>query len=317
MKENRHIETILTALVAAVLLVVSLLCLAAQLGGHGSVYTAAGMVLSVVGAALLVALCNAYEKQRVRERELREREKETLAAEHAQQMESLRGAHRQEMESFRSTVSHTLRMPVAIIQGYAELLCGDMVKDPNARREYLEKIIQRSQYMTDVMSRQLFAEGTVDKSKLSYSEFDLLQMLRQVCTDTAAAAAEKSVHVELVSDADSIVIKADDYLLNRVFFNLLENAFKYMGRPGTVTIRAVRESERVSVTVSDDGMGLPAEDAAHVFERRFRGNMHSDMSGQGYGLHLVKQTVEAHGGRVHAECAVGQGMRIALEFPVK
>ena len=278
---------------------------------------AAGLALGIAGAVLNIAVYIAFEKRSKQELQVQEDKIHELTAAHEQEKDRLRAAHRQEMESFRSTVSHTLRMPVAIIQGYAELLCGDMVQDPAVRREYLEKIIQRSQYMTDVMSRSLFAEGAMDKSKLSYSEFDLLQMLRQAQSDTRAAAAERKVNVEVVSAEDSLMMCADAYLLNRALFNLLENALKYMGRPGTVTIRAVREGERVTVTVSDDGMGLPAEEAAHIFDRRFRGSTHAEMSGQGYGLHIVKQTVEAHGGKVRARCDVGQGMSIAIELPLK
>lgn len=277
---------------------------------------AAGFVLGFAGAALNIVLYTAFEKRSRQERESYDEKMRELADACEREKEKLRAAQRQEMESFRSTVSHTLRMPVAIIQGYAELLRDDMVQEPGARREYLEKIIQRSQYMTDVMSRSLFAEGVMDKSKLSYSRFDLLQMLRQVCTDTAAAAAEKEVRVELASVEEKMPVKADDYLLNRVFFNLLENAFKYMGRPGTVTIRAAKEGARVSVTVSDDGMGLPEEEAAYIFERRFRGSTHARLGGQGYGLHLVRQTVEAHGGSVRASCGVGRGMRVTMELPI-
>lgn len=298
-------------------------CMASLCAGVLALYlangllAAAGLALGIAGAALNIAVYVAFEKRSKQELQAQEDKIHELTAAHEQEKDRLRAAHRQEMESFRSTVSHTLRMPVAIIQGYAELLCGDMVQDSAVRREYLEKIIQRSQYMTDVMSRSLFAEGAVDKSKLSYSEFDLLQMLHQAQSDTRAAAAERGVNVEVVSAEDSLMMCADAYLLNRALFNLLENALKYMGRPGTVTIRAVREGGRVTVTVNDDGMGLPAEEAAHIFDRRFRGSTHAEMSGQGYGLHIVKQTVEAHGGSVRARCDVGQGMSIAMEFPLK
>ncbi|MBQ3496689.1 MAG: HAMP domain-containing histidine kinase, partial [Oscillospiraceae bacterium] len=258
----------------------------------------AALSLGIAGAGLHIAAYAAFERRSKQDRQAHEETARQLAAAREKAAGELHAAYEQKLESFRSTVSHTLRMPVAIIQGYAELLCGDMVQDPAVRREYLEKIIQRSQYMTDVMSRSLFAEGAIDKSKLSYSEFDLLQMLRQAQADTRAAASEREVSVEVISGEESITLCADAYLLNRAVFNLLENALKYMGRPGTVTMRAVRGDERVTVTVSDDGMGLPEEEAAHIFERRFRGSTHAGMSGQGYGLHIVKQTVEAHGGSV-------------------
>ena len=240
-----------------------------------------------------------------------------LALVHGEKLEELRTKQRQEMESFRSTLSHSLRMPIAIIQGYAELLSGDMVIEEEARREYLKKIVQRSQYMTEVMSRQLSAEEVLDSGKLAYSEFDLLKLIRQMQTDMQAAAAEHSVEIRVISTRKKLLLTADAYLLNRALFNLLENAFKYMGRPGVITIRVQQSDDQVSVAVRDDGMGLPAEETAHIFERRFQGSNCVEGSGQGHGLYLVKQTVEAHGGQVAAQSGLGQGMSITMEFPLR
>ena len=238
---------------------------------------------------------------------------ETRELEYQEAMKNQAVSSRRELEAFRSTLSHSLRMPVAIIQGYAELLEGDVITDPEVRREYLGKIVQRSQYMTDVMSRQFSTDGLFNQ--LTYSEIDLMDLVRQAAADIRTAASEQGVSVQVVSQEDHLMVQVDSYLMNRVLFNLLENAVKYMGRPGSVTIRVVRKGEQVDIQVRDDGMGLPEEETAHIFEANFQGSNH--VRGQGYGLYLVKRTVEAHGGAISAQSGLGRGMGITLTLPLR
>ena len=109
-------------------------------------------------------------------------------------------------------------------------------------------------------------------------------------------------------------MQADTYLLSRVLFNLLENALKYMGRPGAITIRVLKLESNASILVQDDGLGLPAEETAHIFEPHYQGSNH--IGGQGYGLYLVKRTIENHGGTVSAQSAPGRGMGISITLPL-
>ena len=167
--------------------------------------------------------------------------------------------------------------------------------------------------MTDVMSRQ-FSSGE-RFGQLSYSEIDLIDLVSQAAADIRTAAAEQGVSVQVVSQEVQLMAQVDSYLLNRALFNLLENAIKYMGRPGIVTIRVVQKGDQVDIQVRDDGLGLAEEEATHIFEANFQGS--NRVRGQGYGLYLVKRTVEAHGGAVSAESGLGRGMSITLTLPLR
>ena len=156
----------------------------------------------------------------------------------------------------------------------------------------------------------------MDKSQLSCSEVDLLSLIRQTVSDIETSATEQMVSVRVLSAEDQLVIRADAYLLNRALFNLLETALKYMGRPGTITIRLQKAADHAAVTVRDDGMGLSEKETERIFERSFQGSNHVAQGGSGYGLHLVKQTVEAHGGTVSAKSGVGRGMSITMTLPL-
>lgn len=222
--------------------------------------------------------------------------------------------NRREMEDFKSALSHSLRMPVAIIQGYAELLEGDMIQDEEVRRQYLQKIIQRSQFISKTMEQQFTVKKESDQLRLTCENMDLLDLVYRVASDMHTAAKDQDIAIHVVALEKQINIKADAYFLNRVLFNLLENAMKYMGRPGNIVIRMMQEEDQVHLIVQDDGMGISEEAAGHIFELNFQASNHA--GGQGYGLYLVKQTIEAHGGSVYAKSAPGQGMGIFITLPV-
>ena len=273
-----------------------------------------GLVCAAAAVGLLAALRSAQHRHLDALEQNHREELAALEQDHAQALAKTRAQNQAEMEAFRSSLSHSLRMPVAIIQGYAELLTSGVIKDTAVAVEYLEKISQRSQYMTEAISRQFSAVDTIDSSKLTYSDIDLVSLVRQAAADIQTAAEEQGVRIQVVSPEEHLSMQADTYLLNRVMFNLLENALKYMGRPGVITIRVLRMEKAVSILVQDDGLGLPSEEADHVFEPNYQGSNH--IGGQGYGLYLVRRAIEAHGGMVYAQSAPGRGMGISMFLPL-
>lgn len=274
----------------------------------------AGLALSAASAVLALLCWRVYRQARMELEQEWAAERESLEDFYEQELQKAHKEGLTAMETFRSDLSHSLRMPIAITQGYAELLACGVVTDSDVAREYLEKIIQRTHYMTEIMSRQFSAVETADDRTLVRSEVDLLELVRQAASDMQAAAMEQDVTIQVVTSEEGLVVLADAYLLNRALFNLLENALKYMGRPGTVTIRILRREGEVSITVRDDGLGLPAQEVDHIFDANYQGSNHK--RGQGYGLYLVKRTMEAHGGTVSAQSSPGKGMGITLLLPV-
>ena len=272
------------------------------------------LTMTVLALCLLPVLISAHRRDiAALEEEYRQELEEQQRACQEQAAKATAQAE-QELNTFRSGLAHSLRMPIAIIQGYADLLSSGVVTEPAVRDEYLRKISDRSQYMTEMISRQFSAMESLDPRKLHYSDLDLMTLLRQAAADMQTAAADHGIAIQVVSTEETIPICADAYLLDRVLFNLLENAVKYMGRPGVVTIRAVPEEDRVSIRVQDDGMGLSAEETAHIFESNYQGSNRAQ--GQGLGLYLVKRAVESHGGTISAQSAPGRGMGITMTFPL-
>lgn len=237
--------------------------------------------------------------------------REELELDFDRRMEQERKAGEQRLEQYRSSISHSLRMPIAVIQGYADLLAGDVVTEPEVRREYLEKIVGRTQYMTELIGRQ---GAHSEKLKLKYEQIDMVKLAYRAAADLRTIADEMGIRIQVISPEQELLVRADGTVMSRVLLNLLENSLKYMRRSGTVTILLRREGENISLVVRDDGMGIPEEEVEHVFELYFRGSNH--VKGQGYGLYLVRQAALAHGGSVHARSGLGQGMCVTVTVPV-
>lgn len=280
----------------------------------GALYPGLGLVCTLAALGLWAADRQAQTRHQEELEQAHREELADLEQRHTRALIQVREQNQKAMAAFRSTLSHSLRMPVAIIQGYADLLTSGVISDQQTAKEYLEKISQRCQFMTETMSRQFSAADTIDASKLAYTDLDLVALVRQAASDMQSAAQEQGVRIQVVSAEDALPMRGDAYLLNRVLFNLLENALKYMGRPGAITIRIRRQENEVSLLVQDDGMGLSPDETTRIFEASYQGSNHT--GGQGYGLYLVRQAIAAHGGTVSAQSAPGRGMGITMTLPL-
>lgn len=222
--------------------------------------------------------------------------------------------YQDEMEQLRSGLTHSLRVPLSIIQGYADLLRGELIMDEDTRRSYLDKIVQRSQYASAVLGQQISLARSEDELTLSCEPVDLLALVRQAALDFQASANLRGISIQVLSAQSQAAVEADHCQLTKVFFNLLENAVKYMGREGMVTIWVTELGGQVRVIVKDDGLGLDPEETLRIFELNYQGS--NRLGGHGHGLYLTRRIVQAHGGSIAAESRPGHGMSITITLPV-
>lgn len=303
--------------------ITALLCLAAVCTSGGVLLWALAtpgiwVLLSMAAACgLILAAFSAQRRQHLTDKQTYEADLQAAQLELHQALAAQREQNHKEIERFRSDLAHGLRIPIAIVQGYAELLVEDKVPDPAMQKDYLNKIVQRSQYMSTLLVKQFSVIDLVDSSAVNFGVIDLIQLIQQIADDMQNIARNQDVHIQVVSMRQSLLVEADAHLLNRIFFNLLENAIKYMGRGGVVTVRATELDCTVAITVKDDGMGLPAEETAHIFEQDYRGSNRTGSSGNGHGLYLVHHIVQLHGGTVTAESDTGRGMAIHITLPLR
>ena len=277
--------------------------------------------LLIFGLVLFVALAVLGRSRRARLEELQKRcdamceQMNRELESHEQAMAALHEEQENARSAFFSEISHSLRMPISVIQGYAELMQKGAV-DPVRESEYLERIVHHTHRMIDVLSRKLDPPTDDGSAAPARKQVDLVPMVKNQLQDLQRTAADRGVNLQMVCPDDSLAVYADKRLLHRIFFNLIENSINYMGRDGLVTVRLTKDESMAHITVRDDGIGLPESEVSRIFDAHYRGSNTTPGSGSGYGLFLVKQAVEAQGGSVSASSRPGRGMSVTFTLPL-
>jgi PAS domain S-box-containing protein len=227
--------------------------------------------------------------------------------------------HLDEMKShLLSTVSHELRTPLASIKGFASTLLRDDVQwDAATQREFLQIIDQEADRLSELIAN-LLAMSRLEAGvlRMEFGRVELAPLIEQVLAEMQPRAQGHTLAADVPADLPEVW--ADERRVRQVLHNLIENALKYSSG-GQVAVRARREGEAVHVAVSDQGIGIRADQLERIFERFYQvdGAATRRAGGVGLGLSICKGIVEAHGGRIWAESAPGQGSTFHFTLPME
>jgi len=214
-----------------------------------------------------------------------------------------------------ATVSHELRTPLASVVGFTELLRERELDEPT-RRVYVDTIHRESGRLSalidDLLDLQRMERRGVE---LARDHFDMGGLIAEQVGLYSAQSTAHELAVEL--PPTPLMVFGDRDRLAQVLGNLLSNAIKYSPDGGRVTAEACCESDRVTVSITDEGLGIARGQQEHVFDRFYRVDRSDEhqIGGTGLGLAIVREIVEAHGGRVGLEDAPGRGSRFWFEVP--
>ena len=224
---------------------------------------------------------------------------------------------------FLSNMSHELRTPLNGILGMAQMLEKKLQGDLTEKQaEYVADILTSGRHLLslieDILDLSTVESGNV---RLSVEEIGLEAFLAGVMKVCQAPAMEKRIRMDAVLSPtiSGLKIMGDDRLLKQVMFNLIANAIKFTPEGGTVTLSAELNEDRVSIAVTDTGIGIAAEEQERIFERFYQ--VKSATSGKslgaGIGLSLCRTFVSLHGGRIEVESTgEGKGSRFSIELPI-
>ncbi len=219
--------------------------------------------------------------------------------------------------NFVSMASHEFRTPLTVIDGQAQRLINAGYRLPP------DDIAQRARSvrlavarMTSVINNLIDASRLIDGQPQLYfhpSEFDLTALLHDVCHMQRELAPRAQLIERLV--VRPLPIIGDRKLLTQVFHNLIANAIKYSPKEAVVRVAAELDGEEAAVSVEDRGLGIPAADREHLFERYYRGGNVTGIIGSGIGLYLVKTVIDLHHGDVSVDSEEGKGSRFVVRLP--
>jgi PAS domain S-box-containing protein len=213
---------------------------------------------------------------------------------------------------FLATASHELKTPLTVIRGFVEtLITRDM--DEDARQLSLQAVHRRAVELSSIVDRLLLSSrieaGRVD---LSLTDVDLPFVLRDRVLSLASATGRV---VDLMIDDKVDKVLGDEAALATVFEHLIDNAVKYSPDGGRIAVDAVA-GDRVVITVSDEGVGMHPDQAAHCFEKFWQAES-TDVrrfGGTGIGLYIVRSLIEAMGGRISVRSEPGVGSSFLVEM---
>lgn len=231
-------------------------------------------------------------------------------------LERMRSSYRQQAR-FVSDASHELRTPIAVIQGYVNMLDRWGKDDEKVLEESIAAIKSESEHMKKLVEQLLFlARGDSGRTKLVMEEFSLSDMMKEVFDESVMIDPEH--HYQLKNEAGEARVKGDVSMIKQAARILVDNAAKYTAQGGDISLRiTVNEKGETCFSIQDDGIGIKADDVPHVFERFFRSDpaRTRESGGTGLGLSIAKWIIDRHGGYFQVLSREGIGTRITVCLP--
>jgi two-component system, OmpR family, phosphate regulon sensor histidine kinase PhoR len=220
---------------------------------------------------------------------------------------------------FVNTVSHDLKGPITVIAGMADLMQRVGPGDENHATR-CQSIRDTAQHMADLVS-DLLDIGRIEAGLDAAREpMDLIPVIGEALRIVRPRAETKSIelHAELIEEA---IVSAVPSRVRQMLINLIDNGIKYTPAGGRVGVAAALSTdsdgaETVQIRVTDTGMGIPARDRPHVFDKfyRVKNKATSEIAGTGLGLAITKSIVEAYGGRISVKSLEGAGTTCVVEL---
>jgi heavy metal sensor kinase len=215
---------------------------------------------------------------------------------------------------FTADASHELRTPLAILQGNADMLERWGRNDPVVLDESIASIQRQTRYMNQLVDNLLFlARGDSGKRQLKKEAFDISALLNELVEEQSSI--DESHRYE-VDSSETIRLFADRNMVKQLLRALIDNSVKYTPVDGKITLSCRDNSDGISVSVADTGIGMKQEHLSRVFERFYRADQARSKAtgGMGLGLSIVQAIVDVHGGKLFAESEAEKGTCITAVF---
>lgn len=225
--------------------------------------------------------------------------------------------YRDTRSEFLANVSHELRTPLTYLEGYSKVLKEELYETEEEKHKYLDIIHQETVRLSHLV-HDLFELSKMEEGKISLQMewIDLTELARNAVQKVEPKAEKKGVRLTFSQSGRIPLVFADGLRMEQVLMNLLDNAIRYTER-GSIRLELLDTGEGIKAVVEDTGVGIPAEELPHIFERFYRVEKSRSRvhGGTGLGLSIVKQLVEIQGGAISVTSKVHHGTRFEITLP--
>ena len=218
-------------------------------------------------------------------------------------------------KQFVSDASHELRTPIAVIQGYANLLNRWGTTNEEVLHESIEAIQNEARSMQDLVEKLLFLSRHDKKTlKLTKKRFNMRKLVDDMVKETKLVAVNRVIHNPVMED---VIVYGDKQSLKQAIRIFIDNAVKYTNDGDEITITCQKVNEDCVITVQDTGIGMTKKDIDHIFDRFYRSDYvrNQNISGHGLGLSLAKLIILAHTGKIKIRSQFKKGTSFMITLP--
>lgn len=249
-------------------------------------------------------LCTAFESMRKR----------------LQEMALIQEDYERERSQLIANISHDLRTPITSIKGYAQGIMENVADTPEKKERYVVTIYQKALILEELaMSMSEFAKYEMRRIHYDFQVSDIAAFTRDVAQECSLDLEADGIKIYYSLPEKKLPVLLDKGKMHRVFANVVSNAVKYKRDDSSLLQLNMEEmQDGICISIADNGMGIDKDDVRRVFEGHFRGDPSrtSRVKGQGLGLSIAKQIVEAHKGKIWLKSEAEAGPCVYIYLPL-
>ncbi|WNB93683.1 ATP-binding protein [Bacillus sp. NEB1478] len=222
-------------------------------------------------------------------------------------------------EDFVANVSHELKTPLSMLQGYSEAIVDDIAESEKEKKELASIILDESKRMGRLVNELLdLAKLEAGHMKLHYTHLSIQPFAERIIRKFQGPAKERNIQLSLQINGEPKELDIDPDRIEQVLTNLIDNAIRHTLDEGSVNLSIKISEQTVSFYIRDNGTGIKEEDLPFVFERFYKGDKartRGKSGGTGLGLAIARNIVEAHGGQINVHSKMNEGTTFSFVIP--
>ena len=212
-------------------------------------------------------------------------------------------------------IAHELRTPLSLIIGHAEAVHDRVLPPSRENFEIIREEASRLEQLVDDL--RILSLADAGELSLDFQPMDINKLLGDIRSHYDYQFSQKRITMDFKPTADLPKVNLDPVRFSQVLTNILDNAFRHTSEGGLVSIITQQMEDKIQITIQDNGEGVQADEATHLFDRFYRADESRtrDEGGSGLGLAIARSIIEMHKGRIWAESEKGKGFKLVIQLP--